>query len=240
MFRYALPFPTAPGKTEDDIKSIAAYFKANPSGYAESRKRLGITLERAYLQPSPMGNVVVSYVESDKPFAEVARGMATSDLEADRTFVSMVANIHGIDMRQPPAGPPPETIGEWVDPRVTARKAGLGFMAPLLPGKSDAGRAFLREAIVRRAAEFAESRRSWGQNAEIVTLNPTPMGDMICVYLEGNDPVQGNRDFAASSRPFDLWFKSQLKVLFPPQVDFDKPVPAITQIFDSVAIMAKV
>ena len=111
MFRYALPFPTAPGKTEDDIKSIAAYFKANPAGYVESRKRLGITLERAYLQPSPMGNVVVSYVESDKPFAEVARGMATSDLEADRTFVSMVANIHGIDMRQPPAGPPPETVG---------------------------------------------------------------------------------------------------------------------------------
>jgi hypothetical protein len=220
--------------------SIERRTLANPSGYAESRKRLGITLERAYLMSTPMGNAVISYVESEKPFGDVARGMATSDLEADRTFVSMVAKIHGVDMRQPPAGHPPETIGEWVDPEVATRRAGLGFMAPLLPGKSDAGKAFIREAFVTRAAEFAESRRAWAQNVEIVTLNATPMGDMVCVYLEGNDPVKGNRDFASSTRPFDLWFKSRLKELFPPQVDFDKPVPAVVQIFDSVAILAKV
>jgi hypothetical protein len=240
MFRYVLPFPAAPGKTENDIKSIGAYFNANPSAYAESRKRVGVALERAYLQSTPMGLAVVSYVEGEKPFAEVMHTWATSDLEADRAFVSMVAKIHGVDLRQPPAGPPPETIGEWVDSRVTTHKAGLAFMAPLLPGKSDAGRAFMKEAIVMRAAEFAESRRAWGQNMEIVTLNPTPMGDMICVYLEGNDPVKGNRDFAASTRPFDLWFKGQLKGLFPPQVDFDKPVPVVQQIFDSAAVRARV
>jgi hypothetical protein len=88
MFRYALPFPSAPGKTEDDIKSISASFTANPSGHTESRKRRGITL-------------------------------------------------------------------------------------------------------------------------------------------------------AASTRPFDLWFKSRLKELFPPQVDFDKPLPVIVRIFDSIAVMAR-
>jgi hypothetical protein len=187
-----------------------------------------------------MGTVTVAYLESEKPFSEVAHGLATSDLEADRMFVDMVARIHGVDLRQPPAGPPSETVGEWVDLKVTTRKAGLAFMAPLLPGKIEAGKAFAKEAFVKRVAEFAESRRSWGQNIEIVTVSPTPMGDMLCAYLEGNDPVKGNLAFAASTRPFDLWFKGKLKELFPPQIDFDKPLPAASQIFDSVAVRAKV
>jgi hypothetical protein len=240
MFRYALPFPTAPGKTEADIKSIPAYFMSNPAGYAESRKRHGVSLERVYMLPGPMGNVVVAYLESEKPFAEVAHGFATSNLEADRTFVDMVAKIHGVDLHQPPAGAPPETVGEWVDAQVTTRKTGLAFMAPLIPGKTEAGRAFAKEAFVKRVAEFAESRRLLGQNIEIVTLCPTPMGDMICVYLEGNDPVKGNLGLSTSTRPFDLWFKGQLKQIFPPQVDFDKPLPPIAQIFDSVAVLARV
>ncbi len=99
MFRYVLPFPVLPGKTEDDVKSITGYFKANPAAYAESRKRHGITLERAYLQATPMGNAVVAYLEGEKPFGEAMKGLVTSGLEADRTFVDMVAKIHGVDLR---------------------------------------------------------------------------------------------------------------------------------------------
>jgi hypothetical protein len=157
MFRYALPFPTAPGKTEADIRSIPEFFRTNPDGYAKSRSRLGITFERVYIQQTPMGNAVIAYLESEKPFAEVAKEIAASSLETDRIFVAMVAQIHGVDLRQPPAGPPSETFGEWVDPHVATRQRGLGFVAPLLPGKRDAGRAFTKEAFSTRVAEFTES-----------------------------------------------------------------------------------
>lgn len=60
MHRYALPFPVAPGKTDEDAGSIAAYFRANLEGYRESRRRLGTTLERVYLQRTPMGSMVVT------------------------------------------------------------------------------------------------------------------------------------------------------------------------------------
>ncbi len=239
-YRYAIPFPLAPGKTEDDARSIAAHFKANMDHYRESRKRLGSSVERIYLQPTPMGSIVIAYAEADRDFAEWNRALLSSDLEIDRRFIEMVAEIHGVDVRQPPAGPPPETIGEWVDPQVTTRRKGLAFVAPVLPGKDDVGRAFAHEAFVTRKAEFSESRQALGQNVEVVTLSVTPMGSFVCGYLEGNDPVEGNRAFAASTRPYDVWFKERLKEVFPPDIDFDQPLPPIETLFDYVAELAPV
>jgi len=203
--------------------------------YLESRKRLGTTVERIYLQANPMRSILIAYAEAERDFAEWNRALIGSDLEIDRRFIEMVAEIHGVDVRQPPAGPPPETIGEWVDPEVTTRRKGLAFVAPVLPGKDEAGRAFAREAFVARKAELTESRRALGQNVEVVTLSSTPMGSFICAYLEGNDPVEGNRGFAASTRPYDVWFKDRLKELFPPELDFNQPLPPIEQVFDYVA-----
>ena len=240
IHRYVLPFPVAPGKSDEDAASVAEYFKANMDEYRESRKRLGTTMERAYLQPTPMGSIVIGYVEGQRPFGEWIQAIVTSDLEIDRRFVAMVADIHGVDVRQPPAGPPPETIGEWVDPDVTTRGKGLAFVVPVLPGMDDAGKAFTHEAFVTRRAEMTESRRAIDQNVEVVTLSVTPMGSMACGYLEGTDPVDGNRRFAASTRPFDVWFKEQLKGLFPPNIDFNEPLPPITELFDYVAELAPV
>jgi hypothetical protein len=127
-----------------------------------------------------------------------------------------------------------------VDPLVTVRRRGLAFVAPLLPGKADAGKAWAREAYVTRGDEFAQSRRPLGVNVELVTLNQTPMGDFAAVYIEGNDPVEANRLFAASRTPYDVWFKESIKALFPPEIDFNQPLPPIEQVFDYVAEPAMV
>jgi hypothetical protein len=203
--------------------------------YRESQSRRGTTVVRVYLQPTPTGSIVISYVETEYDFGDWIQALVASDLEVDRRFIEMVAEVHGIDVRQPPTGPPPETIGEWVDPEVTTRRKGLAFVAPVLPGKDDAGRAFTREAYVACKADFTESRRALDQNVEVVTLTATPMGSFICGYLEGNDPVEGNRRFAASTRPYDVWFKDALKEIFPPAIDFNQPLPPIEQLFDYVA-----
>jgi hypothetical protein len=67
----------------------------------------------------------------------------------------------------------------------------------------------------------------------------TPQGDVVAVYLEGEDPFEGNRRFAASTAPYDVWFKDELKKISPPYIDFNQPVPGIEQIFDSEAILAR-
>jgi hypothetical protein len=60
-------------------------------------------------------------------------------------------------------------------------------------------------------------------------------GSFLCAYLEAADPVDANRRFAASTRPYDVWFKDQLKDVFPPQIDFNQPLPPVESLFDFVA-----
>jgi hypothetical protein len=198
--------------------------------YEESRRQKGITMERVYEMATPMGAFVVAYVEADGGPAAM-QAMATSDLPIDRDFRAALQDVHGVDFSQP-AGPPPEVLADWRDPEVRERRAGLAFFAPVLPGRTDAGRAFSREAFATRRDEFTASRRPLRQNVEVVTLNSTPQGDLVCVYLEGVDPVEANRGFAASQSPYDLWFKDQLRTIFPPEIDFSQPVPSVQTLWD--------
>jgi hypothetical protein len=54
--------------------------------------------------------------------------------------------------------------------------------------------------------------------------------------LEGRDPVEANRRLAASTEPFDLWFKGELAKIFPPEIDFSQPLPPVKEMFDSDAL----
>lgn len=234
MQRTTLVFPVLAGKTETDIRSIADRFKADPEGYLESRRRAGTTLERAYLQNTPMGDFVIGYVESDRSAVDVMGVWAEQSTEIDRFFVATVKEVHGIDITNMPEGPPPQTVGEWVDTAVTERRRGMAFCAPLVPGQEDRGRAWAKEVF--GSQEMATSRRALDQNVEVVTLTETPLGPVCGVYLEGVDPFEANRTLAASTKPFDVAFKEELRVLFPPFVDFSQPVAGVTEIFDSRAL----
>jgi hypothetical protein len=239
MGNFALVFPVLPGKGDAEVKKMAATFTSRPDEFRESRRRSGVTLERAYLQHTPMGNFVVAYLESTKGLAETMGSPATSGLDIDRVFAEYVKTVHGVDLTQPPAGPPPETIADWRDAQVTSRGRGMAFTAPLAPGKTDQGRAFVKEAFEKRAAEFAASRRALSQNVELITLQSTPMGDVVNVYIEGKDPFAGNIKFAASTSDFDVWFKRNLSEIFPPFIDFSKPVPGVEEFFDSMTLLPK-
>jgi hypothetical protein len=225
-----------PGKSEDDIRSIANRFKSDPQGYAESRRRAGVTLERAYWQHTPMGDFVVAYLETTGPVEQALAAPAQSDLAIDKFFVEAVRDIHGVDLTQPPPGPAPETIGEWVDSSATGRGRGMAFCAPGIPGTEDRGRAWTRETFASDG--MTRSRRALRQNLEIVTLVETPQGPVVAVYLEGTDPFEANRRASASTDSFDVAFREELTHLFPPFIDFSQPVPGIVEIFDSQELLA--
>jgi hypothetical protein len=237
MARVTLPFPALPGKTEKDLRSIAEHFLANPDEYTESRRRSGVTLERAYLQTTPMGMFVVAYQETTGSAADAIAALAQSSLPIDRFFVGAVKSIHGIDLTRPMPGPEPEVVGEWVDPAVTERGRGMAFCAPMIPGTEDRGRAWAKRTF--SSDGMTTSRRARGVSIEVVTLVQTPEGPVCAVYVEGDDPFEANQRFAASNDAFDVTFKEELTQLFPPFVDFGKPVPGITEIFDSRAVLAR-
>lgn len=237
MYRTVLPFPVLAGKTEADIRSVAERFQADPEGYLESRRRAGVTVERAYWHHTPMGDFVVAYTESERSAADVMSTYAEQVTDIDRFFASTVQAVHGVDITQLPDGPPPETHGEWVDPLVTQRRRGMAFCAPLIPGQEARGAAWTKGTFGEE--EMTLSRRALGQNVEVVTLSDTPQGPIAAIYVEGMDPFASNRTFAASTEPFDVAFKQELSTLFPPFIDFSQPIEGVTEIFDSLALTSR-
>ena len=233
----AVAFPVLPGKTEDEVRSIATMLQSRPDEYRESRANGGVELERVYYMQTPMGDFVIAYLEGTKPIGEALGTPATSGLEIDNEFVRLVKELHGVDLSTPPPGPAPETLANWSDPSVTERRAGLAFTAPILPGADQRGRDFCKEAWGTRVAELQASRRELGVSREVVTLQTTPHGQVVNVYLEGTEPAEGNRKFAASTSAFDVWFKEECRKIFIPEVDFNTPLPPITELFDSQRIL---
>ncbi len=47
----------------------------------------------------------------------------------------------------------------------------------------------------------------------------------MIVHLDGDDPVRGNKLFAASDDPHDVWFKERAGSIL--GIDFNQPVPAV-------------
>ena len=107
----------------------------------------------------------------------------------------------------------------------------LSFGAPILPGKTNAGRELAKVSMGERRKEFIESRTSIGVVRETVALYSTPQGEVAAVYLEANDPAWANQQFAASKKPFDLWFKSKAQEAM--GIDFGQPLPKIEQVFEA-------
>jgi hypothetical protein len=232
MTKVGFAVPILPGKEDLATKHSIEEIRRRMAEYKESRSRAGVTMERVYLQRNPDGsNSLVVYVEAGGVMADVIGAFSGSGSEFDRWFLDVNQEITGIDFRDLAPGSGPEHVAGWEDPG-GARGAGLAFAVPLLPGKAEALRRWAREAYGSRRQELTESRQAFRQTREEVFLNSSPAGDLAVAYLEGKDPVEANREFAASAAPYDRWFKDGLKEFFPPFIDFGQPVPANETIWD--------
>ena len=98
----------------------------------------------------------------------------------------------------------------------------LAIAFPILPDKTDAWRQFSDQLAGPRKDEFAASRRRLGVR-ERTFLQHTPMGDLVLVTLEGDDPAAAFAQLGESSDEFTTWFKSQVMDVH--GVDLDAPPP---------------
>ena len=83
---------------------------------------------------------------------------------------------------------------------------------PILPGKTDEWREFARDLNGPRQEAFAESRRKAGVR-ERSFLQSTPMGDMVIVTLEGDDPERSFGQMLGETDSFTVWFLERVKAL---------------------------
>lgn len=88
--------------------------------------------------------------------------------------------------------------------------ASLSMAMPVKSGKSDKLRAFVDEVLGPRRSEFEASEKRIGITREGWYFQPTPMGDLVIVWVEADDPMTSLGRFIQSQEPFDTWFKAEV------------------------------
>ena len=83
---------------------------------------------------------------------------------------------------------------------------------PILPGKTPEWRAWIAEINGPRQAEFANSRQQAGVH-ERTFLQSTPMGDLVIVTLEGDDPEASFGRMASATDEFTKWFAERAQAV---------------------------
>ena len=94
---------------------------------------------------------------------------------------------------------------------------------PILPGKTEEARVFMREVDGPRMGEYDRSERALGITKELWFLASLPSGDALVGYIEAADFGAAVGQFGASREPFDQWFKE--RVLTVTGVDFSNIPP---------------
>jgi hypothetical protein len=82
------------------------------------------------------------------------------------------------------------------------------FALPILPGQTEAARAFLQELGGRRLQELAACGRGVGITKETWALQQSPQGDLLVVYVASAGLAAAFAAFAASQDEFDRRFRS--------------------------------
>ena len=108
MALMAVAFPIAPGKTGDWKRFISELKGARRAEFVASRKGLGLR-ERTFLQPTPMGDLVVVTLEGDDPGQAFGRFVNSTDAFT-LWFLAQVKDIHGVDLKAASSGPMPEQV----------------------------------------------------------------------------------------------------------------------------------
>jgi hypothetical protein len=109
----------------------------------------------------------------------------------------------------------------------------IAFLAPILPGKREQWDQFIGELNGARKADFDASRQSRGVH-ERTFMQETPMGDIVIVTIEGDDPMGFMTSFASSDDEFTRWFVQQVQEIH--GFDLREPPPSVPRLVaDSAA-----
>jgi hypothetical protein len=84
------------------------------------------------------------------------------------------------------------------------------LVIPVLPGRADDARDFMRELEESRKADYARSEERIGITKEVWFLAPMDGGHSLVAYMETADFAHALGLFSQSRDDFDMWFKRRL------------------------------
>ncbi len=94
---------------------------------------------------------------------------------------------------------------------------------PILPGKTEECRQFIRELLTTQRQTFGESQIAEGISEEHFFIQSDPQGDYLIVYNDGDtlkrEHIRQVRQ--RSEHPFDTWYKERFRAIH--GVNLDQP-----------------
>src|SRR5687767_11171524 len=86
----------------------------------------------------------------------------------------------------------------------------MAIAIPISTGKTEQWKKFTSDLKTKYSTSYNESRKKLGVR-ERTFFQSTPMGDMVIVTLEGENPGEAFMKFGQSTDEFTKWFVSQVK-----------------------------
>ena len=112
MDQVGFALPVIEGKTRDAEAFFEELESSRKRDYATSEQRIGVTKEAWYIQHTPMGDLLVAYIESPD-VASALRLFSQSNDEFDQWFKRGLANITGVDLNSPPPWPLSDLVSSF-------------------------------------------------------------------------------------------------------------------------------
>jgi len=96
----------------------------------------------------------------------------------------------------------------------------IAMAIPVLPGKTETWKDFMKDLSTTYKKEFSQSRKSL-KVRERVFFQSTPHGDVVIVTLEGDNPEQAFAHFGVGDSAFTRWFVDRVREVH--GLDLTKP-----------------
>lgn len=212
MTATAIMFPIMRGMTPACLEFAEEALGPRLHEHDESRRRLGLTVERAWVEATNQGDVLIFYFESDD-LERSLKLLGESDELYDIWFREKVFTLTGADFCDCRTLASSELVFKSPELKSEGPASAAATAFPILEGKQDEWFALLEELAGPREDEYRGYLWRYGLTVETFFVEHTPRGDMVIRYAEGDDPVAAIARFARSSHPFDVWLREEMLYL---------------------------
>lgn len=208
----AIMFHILPGKTPKVIEFAREALGPRLGEHEESRRRLGMTTEKAWIENTNAGDILIFYLEAGD-LERAFKMMGESEHAYDLWFRNEMSALTGVDLGDSGALTPSELVFESPALEPKAPGGSVATVYPVLPGKKDEWLRLLRELKGPRDEEYRGYLWRYGLTVEKLFLQAMPKGEMVIMYAEGDAPAEAIARFARSHHPFDVWLREEMLYL---------------------------
>lgn len=174
--------------------------------------KVGVHRLVASIQTSPIGPVLVQYLESDEKVKRALVLDENSKSDFQQWIMTKLREFSGIDY-QDEATYPDEIIDDCIEhTEVTGPVQTLLFALPILPGKMDEYLAFAGDATGAKATEVKQYQLSLGTSKFLMVHQSLDGKDYLIQYWQtSEDPKTAVADIPELDTPTEKWVVDSFK-----------------------------